>query len=89
VYDASGVRHYARFIFSPKSTTIIITPDSESDGPDYLPIQLRDEVRSDLLGNGKLSGDERWIIGENLNQELVVYLFGKRPVSQVIDLSSS
>ncbi|PQE19953.1 F-box domain protein [Rutstroemia sp. NJR-2017a BVV2] len=89
VYDASGIRYYARFSPYYRTMAIIITADSESDRPGFFQRQLRDKERSDLLGNGKLSGDERWIIGESLNQELVVYLFGKRPLSQVIGLTNS
>jgi hypothetical protein len=55
---------------------INIRPDFETDRPGFQK-RLRGEIWPELLGNGKLSGDERWIIGENLNQELIVYLFCK------------
>ncbi|PQE27143.1 F-box domain protein [Rutstroemia sp. NJR-2017a WRK4] len=78
VYDASGVRHYAYFMLNYKRMIINTTvDDSESVGPGSYWEYVRDGLRPDLRGNGKLSGDERWIIGESFSQELVVCLFGK------------
>jgi hypothetical protein len=38
---------------------------------------LKDDLWSELLGKGKLVGDERFLIGENNNQEVVILHFDK------------
>lgn len=44
------------------------------NGPGY-EISLRDDLWSQLLGKGKICGDERFLIGENTNQEVVILHF--------------
>ena len=46
-------------------------------GPGY-EISLRDDLWQQLLGKGKICGDERWLIGENINQEVVILHFDKK-----------
>jgi hypothetical protein len=38
-------------------------------------IALKDDMWQQLLGKGKICGDERWLIGENAAQEVVVLHF--------------
>lgn len=45
-------------------------------GPGY-EISLRDDLWQQLLAKGKICGDERWLIGENMNQEIVVVHFDR------------
>ncbi len=40
-------------------------------GPGY-DIALRDDFWQQLLGKGKICGDERWLIGENTSSEVVI-----------------
>ncbi|KAM3086711.1 hypothetical protein ACMFMF_000652 [Clarireedia jacksonii] len=76
VYDASGIRYCVRDCLKFEMMTINIRPDFETDRPGFEKL-LRGDMWRELLGKGKLCGDERWIIGENLNQEVIVYLFCK------------
>lgn len=45
-------------------------------GPDY-EIFLKDDLWQQLLCKGQIQGDERWLIGENANQEVVILRFDK------------
>ncbi len=45
-------------------------------GPDY-EASLRDEMWQELLMKGKICGEERWLLGENGNQEVVILHFDK------------
>jgi len=38
---------------------------------------LKDDLWAQLLGKGMVCGDERWLIGENMNQEIVILHFNK------------
>ena len=38
---------------------------------------LKDDLWAQLLGKGMICGDERWLIGENMNQEVVILHFDK------------
>lgn len=40
-------------------------------------VSLRDDLWQQLLGKGKIFGDERWLIGENANEEVVVVRFDR------------
>ncbi len=46
-------------------------------GPGY-EISLRDDLWQELLAQGKICGDERWLIGENTRSEVVILHFGQR-----------
>jgi hypothetical protein len=43
-------------------------------GPGYQ-VPLRDDLWQQFLGKGKICGDERWLIGENTYEEVVVLYF--------------
>ena len=51
-------------------------------GPGY-EISLRDDLWQQLLVKGKICGDERWLIGENSQQEIVIVHFDRRRKSAV------
>ena len=51
-------------------------------GPGY-DIALRDDFWQQLLGKGKICGDERWLIGENASSEVVILHFdGESEISK-------
>jgi hypothetical protein len=57
-----------------ETISINIKPKVEKNGPEY-EISLRDDLWAQLLGNGKICGDERYIIGENTTREIVILHF--------------
>lgn len=59
-----------------ETISINVKPKVHVTGPGY-EISLRDDLWSQLLGKGKICGDERWLIGENSNQEVVILHFDK------------
>jgi hypothetical protein len=56
--------------------SINVKPKVHMTGPCY-EISLRDDLWQQLLGKGKICGDERWLIGENTNHEVVILHFDK------------
>ena len=42
-------------------------------------VSLRDEYWEYLLAKGKICGDERWLIGENASDEVVILRFDRDP----------
>jgi hypothetical protein len=57
-----------------ETISINLKPKVHITGPGY-EISLRDDLWQELLAKGKLCGDERWLIGENMNQEVVIVHF--------------
>ena len=51
-----------------------VTPTVHITGPGYEAF-LRDDLWQQVLGRGKIFGDERWLVGENMNQEVVILHF--------------
>jgi hypothetical protein len=47
-------------------------------GPGY-EASLADDFWLQLLGKGKICGDERWLVGENSSQEVVILHFDEEP----------
>jgi hypothetical protein len=45
-------------------------------GPGY-EISLKDDLWNQLLEKGQLCGDERWLIGENSESEIVILHFDR------------
>ncbi len=60
-----------------ETISINVKPKVHMIGPGY-EISLRDDLWQQLLGKGKICGDERWLIGENINQEVVILHFDNR-----------
>lgn len=57
-----------------EAISLEITPKVNMKEPEFA-ISLRDDLWPQLLGKGKLCGDERFFIGENGNQEVVILHF--------------
>jgi len=60
-----------------ETISINLKPKVHMTGPGY-EISLRDDLWQQLLAKGKIYGDERWLIGENMKQEVVIIHFDKR-----------
>lgn len=71
----------ARHCFMLETISIHLKPKIQMNGPGY-EISLRDDLWPELLGKGKICGDERFLIGENTNQEIVILHFDKEHLSQ-------
>jgi len=70
----AGVRYCARHCFMLETISISVKPKVHMTGPGY-EISLRDDLWQQLLGKGSICGDERWLIGENLDNEVVIFHF--------------
>lgn len=67
-----------------ETISINLKPKIHMAGPGY-EVSLRDDLWQQLLGKGKISGDERWLVGENTKEEVVIVYFdkeGKRRTEQ-------
>jgi hypothetical protein len=76
--EEAGVKFSARHCFMLETISINVKPKVKMTVPGF-EISLMDDLWSQLLGKGKICGDERWLIGENLNQEVVILRFDRRP----------
>lgn len=72
----AGVVFSARHCFMLETISINIKPKIKMIGPGY-EISLRDDLWQQLLGKGKICGDERWLIGENPHDEVVILHFDR------------
>jgi hypothetical protein len=59
-----------------ETISVHIKPKIKMNGPGY-EISLRDDLWSQLLGKGKICGDERFLLGENMHQEIVILHFDR------------
>ena len=73
----AGVAFSARHCFMLETISINLKPRVQMTGPGY-EISLRDDLWQQLLIKGKICGDERWLIGENSQQEIVIVHFDRR-----------
>ncbi|KAN0122516.1 hypothetical protein V8E51_000842 [Hyaloscypha variabilis] len=73
----AGVVFSARHCFMLETISINLKPRVHMTGPGY-EISLRDDLWQQLLAKGKICGDERWLIGENAKQEVVIVHFDRR-----------
>lgn len=62
-----------------ETLSINIKPSVRMSGPEY-ETSLKDDLWQQLLGAGLICGDERWLIGENGNQEVVVLHFNRNKI---------
>jgi hypothetical protein len=76
----AGVKFSARHCFMLETISIHLKPRIQMNGPGY-EISLRDDLWPELLGKGKICGDERFLIGENTNHEIVILHFDKEHMS--------
>lgn len=60
-----------------ETLSISVKPRVHMIGPGY-EISLKDDLWQQLLGKGKICGDERWLIGENAHEEIVILHFGRK-----------
>ncbi|KUJ24003.1 uncharacterized protein LY89DRAFT_604302 [Mollisia scopiformis] len=74
----AGVVFSARHCFMLETISINVKPRVQMTGPGY-EISLRDDLWTQLMGKGKICGDERWLIGENSQQEVVILHFDEDP----------
>ena len=76
VDSGAGVVFSARHCFMLEAISVkvqpVLQPSEDTHGDEVL---LRDDFWPELLGRGKICGDERWLIGENARQEVVVLRF--------------
>ncbi|CZR50507.1 related to F-box domain protein [Phialocephala subalpina] len=70
----AGVIFSARHCFMLETISINVKPRVRMSGPGY-EISLRDDLWVQLMAKGKICGDERWLIGENSEQEVVILHF--------------
>lgn len=73
----AGVVFSARHCFMLEAISLEITPKLDMSEPEHA-ISLRDDLWPQLLGKGKICGDERFVIGENANQEIIILFFDDR-----------
>jgi hypothetical protein len=52
-------------------------------GPGYQ-VSLRDDLWQQLLGKGRICGDERWLIGENTHEEIVILYFDTKRMKPLV-----
>jgi hypothetical protein len=74
--DYAGVVFSARHCFMLETISINLKPKVHMTGPGY-EISLRDDLWQQLLAKGKICGDERWLVGQNFNQDVVIVHFDK------------
>jgi hypothetical protein len=72
----AGVTFSARHCFMLETISINVKPKVHMTGPGY-EISLRDDLWPQLLDKGKIRGDERWLVGENMNDEVVILHFDR------------
>ncbi|KAK0126065.1 hypothetical protein ONS95_007685 [Cadophora gregata] len=77
VDSGAGVVFSARHCFMLEAISLEITPKVHMREPEYA-VSLRDDIWPQLLAKGKLCGDERFLIGENANHEVVILHFDDR-----------
>lgn len=54
-------------------------PKIDMTGPSF-EVALTDDLWSQLLNKGKICGDERWLVGENSSQEVVILRFDEETI---------
>jgi len=72
----AGVTFSARHCFMLETISINVKPRVQMMGPGY-EISLRDDLWQQLLAKGTIRGDERWLVGENTNDEVVILHFDR------------
>lgn len=76
--DASaGVKFSARHCFTMETLSIVLDHADDSTDPDG-EIPLGDELWQQMLAKGRITGDERWMIGENPTHEVTILHFDKQ-----------
>ncbi len=80
VDDQAGIKFSARHCFMLENITITVRQRVQTTGPDY-EVSLKDEMWQELLAKGKICGEERWLVGENGNQQIVILHFDKEAKS--------
>ena len=77
----AGVKFSARHCFLLETISINVKSKIDMVGPGY-EAALMDDMWPQLLNKGKICGDERWLIGENSSQEVVVLRFDEEPLKR-------
>ncbi|RDW64765.1 hypothetical protein BP6252_10416 [Coleophoma cylindrospora] len=74
---AAGVRYTARHCFMLETISINIRPKIHVKGPGY-EISLQDDLWQQLLAKGSIHGNEHWLVGENVDREIVILHFDQQ-----------
>jgi len=61
-----------------ETLSISVTPKPGTGGPRF-DVALTDDLWAQVLSKGKICGDERWLVGENGNKEVVIFRFDEEP----------
>ncbi|KAI8956344.1 hypothetical protein F4801DRAFT_526336 [Xylaria longipes] len=77
VDERAGVRIAARqcFVIETLSSFVLPKISLSAEPDDAHEIQFADDMWKQLLGKGKIMGDERWVVGEDSNGNITVVYF--------------
>ncbi|KAI0599334.1 hypothetical protein F4775DRAFT_550934 [Biscogniauxia sp. FL1348] len=81
VVDApAGVRIVARQCFMMEALSAFVLPkisleEEEDDGGGEEEVRFADDMWAQLMGKGRIAGDERWIVGEDTEGRITVVRF--------------
>lgn len=64
-----------------ETISINIKPKVNMTGPGF-EISLQDDLWQQLLSKGNICGDERWLVGENANNEIVILHFDREVMKE-------
>jgi len=70
----AGVRYCARQCFLLESMSVSVKPTLSCSASDH-EVNFQDDLWQQMLSKGKICGDERFLIGENGNNEVVILHF--------------
>ncbi|KAL3417800.1 F-box domain-containing protein [Phlyctema vagabunda] len=79
----AGVKFTARHCFMLETISINVKPRIDVSQPGFA-VSLHDHMWQQMLGKGSIQGDERWLIGENHNDEIVILHFDRPMSDQII-----
>ncbi|KAI1265280.1 hypothetical protein F5Y18DRAFT_388298 [Xylariaceae sp. FL1019] len=78
VDSAACVRIVARQCFIMEALSAFLPPrislESDAEG-DELEVRFPDDMWQQLLSNGKIAGDERWVIGDDARGSITILRF--------------
>ncbi|KAK9417202.1 hypothetical protein SUNI508_09006 [Seiridium unicorne] len=80
VDSAAGVRIVARQCFMVEALSVFVLPrisikQEDDDGVEETEIRFADDMWGELMGKGRICGDERFVVGEDMRGELTVVHF--------------
>jgi hypothetical protein len=80
VDDAAGVRIVARQCFMVEALSVFVLPrisvqKEDEDGHEDSEVRFADHMWGELMGKGRICGDERFVVGENMEGKLTIVRF--------------